>query len=104
MNHQMLKNFAPLSLKMAENVSEEIKKFQANIPLIAAFSNPGLKDRHLKKIADTIQFKGDLTSLKGLNLQKLVLMNGHQYIKELEVISYEATREYAVELVIKKVK
>jgi hypothetical protein len=104
MNNQMLKTFAPLSLKMAENVSDEIKKFQGSIPLIAVFSNAGLKDRHLKKIADTIQFKGDLTSLNTLNLQKLILINGHQYIKELEVISYEATREYAVELVIQKVK
>ncbi len=32
------------------------------------------------------------------------MMNGYQYIKELEVINYEATREYSVELVIQHVK
>jgi hypothetical protein len=42
-NNPIIKNYAPFSLKMVENLTEEIKKFQTNIPLFAVFSNLGLK-------------------------------------------------------------
>lgn len=45
-NNQIMGKMAPLTIKMVQELSEEIKDFQKNIPIIAVFSNPGLKQRH----------------------------------------------------------
>jgi hypothetical protein len=45
-NNAIVKKIAPLSIKMAEDLADDIKSFQKYIPVIAVFSNPGLKGRH----------------------------------------------------------
>ena len=43
---QTIKKIAPLTIKIAEDLADDIKSFQRYIPVIAVFSNPGLKHRH----------------------------------------------------------
>lgn len=47
---------APLSIKIAEDLADDIKTFQKYIPVIAVFSNPGLKTRHFQQISKAIHF------------------------------------------------
>jgi len=45
-NNSIIKKIAPLTIKIAEDLADDIKNFQKYIPVIAVFSNPGLKSRH----------------------------------------------------------
>lgn len=47
-NSQIIRKFAPLTIKIAEDLSDDVKNFQKYIPVIAVFSNPGLKPRHFQ--------------------------------------------------------
>ena len=38
-NNNIIKKLAPLSIKIAEDLSDDIKTFQNYIPIIAVFSN-----------------------------------------------------------------
>lgn len=43
-----IRKIAPLTIKIAEDLADDIKQFQKNVPVIAVFSNPGLKLRHFE--------------------------------------------------------
>ena len=87
-NSPIIRKFAPLTIKIAEDLSDDIKNFQKYIPVIAVFSNPGLKARHFKEISKAIKYEGDPLSLhSNLYLNKVVGMGAAEHIEELEVIS-----------------
>ena len=92
-NNQIISKIAPLSIKVAEELITEIGDFQKNIPIIAVFSNPGLKQRHFTQISELINYEGESISRKSnLYLNKVLSMGVGQYIEELEVISETATK------------
>jgi len=87
-NNQIIKRIAPLSIKIADDLADDIKNFQKYIPVIAVFSNPGLKQRHFYQITKTIKYEGDpLTSSSNLFLNKVIGLGAAEHIEELEVIS-----------------
>lgn len=55
-NNNIIKKLAPLSIKIAEDLCDDIKTFQNYIPIIAVFSNPGLKQRHFNDISKAIGY------------------------------------------------
>lgn len=55
-NNQIIRKLAPLSIKIAEDLADDIKNFQKYIPVIAVFSNPGLKPRHFHQISRAIHY------------------------------------------------
>lgn len=54
----IIRKIAPNTIKIADDLVEDIKQFQHNCPLIAVFSNPGLKARHLEQISKKIGHTG----------------------------------------------
>ena len=72
-NNQTIKKIAPLTIKIADDLADDIKNFQKYIPVIAVFSNPGLKQRHFYQITKAIKYEGDpLTSSSNLFLNKVI--------------------------------
>ena len=66
---------------MAEELIDELKNFQKNIPIISVFSNPGLKERHFNEISSLIKYEGEAISRHStLYLNKLVSMGVSEYI------------------------
>ena len=55
-NNNVIKKLAPLSIKIAEDLSDDIKTFQNYIPIISVFANPGLKQRHFNEISKVIHY------------------------------------------------
>ena len=87
-NNHIIKRLAPLTIKIAEDLGDDIKNFQQYIPVIAVFSNPGLKPRHFLKISKAIHYEGDtLSTSSNLFLNKVVGLGAAEHIEELEVIS-----------------
>ena len=52
----IIKKIAPSTIKIAEDLSDDIKSFQNYIPIIAVFANPGLKQRHFNEISKAIHY------------------------------------------------
>lgn len=83
-NNPIISKIAPLSIKVAEELIEEISEFQKNIPVIAVFSNPGLKQRHFHQISQLINYEGEALSRKSnLYLNKVLSMGVGKHIEDL---------------------
>ena len=75
---------------------------QTNIPIITCLCNPGLRGRHWKQMGDVIGF--DITPNSGSSLRKVLRLELNSYMTRLEAISIAATREHALELMLKEMK
>lgn len=83
-NNPFIRKLAPLTVKIAEDLADDIRNFQKYIPVIAVFSNPGLKTRHFAAISKTIHYEGDtLSSQTNLFLNKVVGLGAAEHIEEL---------------------
>jgi hypothetical protein len=81
-NNPTIKKIAPLSIKIADDLADDIKHFQKYIPVIAVFSNPGLKPRHFHQISEAIKYEGDqLTSSSNLFLNKVIGLGAAEHIE-----------------------
>lgn len=79
--NKTIAKIAPNSIKVAEELLEEISEFQKNIPIIAVFSNPGLKQRHFNEIIQLIKYDGENISRKSnLYLNKVLSMGVGKHI------------------------
>lgn len=82
-NNPVIRRLAPETPRVADSLSEEVKKFQRNIPLISVFSNPGLKERHFQEISKIIGFESDNLSSLNLSLNKVIGLGANDYISQL---------------------
>ena len=72
-NNPTIRRIAPLSIKIAEDLAEDIFNFQKYIPVIAVFSNPGLKKRHFNDISKILNYEGEpLSGGSNLFLNKVI--------------------------------
>jgi len=80
-HNNIIKKIAPLTIKIAEDLADDIKSFQKYIPVIAVFSNPGLKQRHFNQISKVINYEGDpLSSASNLFLNKVIGLGAAEHI------------------------
>lgn len=80
-HNPIIKKIAPLTIKIAEDLADDIKNFQKYIPVIAVFSNPGLKQRHFNQITKVIHHEGDpLSSSSHLFLNKVIGLGAAEHI------------------------
>lgn len=91
-------------LKVAVTIKTRLEKFKINIPLIQVICNPGLKQRHwdqMNEIIDSDITPNEKTCLKDiLKYNKLIEKN----LDKLSEISALASKEYALEQALKKMK
>ncbi|XP_067934548.1 dynein axonemal heavy chain 3-like [Watersipora subatra] len=89
-------------LKASRTIKQKLETFKINMPLITCLCNPGLKDRHWElmgeKIGTSIKPQEDtpLSDMLGMNLEK--------HLDELNAISAQASKEFALENALKKMK
>jgi dynein heavy chain, axonemal len=83
-NSPTIKKLAPLSIKIAEDLADDIRNFQKYIPVIAVFSNPGLKQRHFNQITEVLKYEGDpLSHATNLYLNKVIGMGSINHLERL---------------------
>ena len=92
----------PPPLKICALTSAHIKAFRTNIPIIKCLCNPGIRQRHWNQMSAVIGF--DVTPNSGSSLRKVLKLNLGQYMERLAAISVSATREHALELMLKEMK
>eukprot|EP00095_Tigriopus_kingsejongensis_P002576 maker-scaffold274_size229011-snap-gene-1.23 protein:Tk02576 transcript:maker-scaffold274_size229011-snap-gene-1.23-mRNA-1 annotation:"hypothetical protein LOTGIDRAFT_210054" len=92
----------PAARRIAEAIKSKIEKFRVHLPILHTLCNPGLRDRHWLLISHAIGFpiqRGPNTSLADMieaGLGKL--------IGQLEEIGATASKEYALEMALAKMK
>ena len=91
-------------LKVALTIKSRIEKFKINLPLIQVLCNPGLKPRHwdsMNKILGIDITPNEQTSLKDILVNSKII---EKHLEKLAVVSEEASKEYALEQALKKMK
>ncbi|KAK7080902.1 hypothetical protein SK128_017531 [Halocaridina rubra] len=86
----------PGPLRVCALAMQQIKDFKEHLPLVAVLCNKGLRARHWKSLNKAAGF--DITPNAGTSLRKVVQMELGGFLKEFEVVSCGASREYSLEL------
>lgn len=73
----------PNSTKVATECFNDLSEFQKNIPIIAVFSNPGLKERHLNEISKLLEVSEALRTDQNVSLNRLLNMGVQSHIENL---------------------
>lgn len=81
--------------KVAESVKQRIEDFQENMPLISALRNPGLRDRHWKRISDVLGFT--IQADDSFSLSRALQLNLGSYLDQIQEVSDVASKEHSLE-------
>ncbi|GLG98287.1 Dynein heavy chain, cytoplasmic, partial [Gryllus bimaculatus] len=93
---------APGAKRIAEMVRAKVEKFKQFIPLLHVICNQGLQERHWKEISEVAGV--DITPEKYPSLNDMVEAGLMKYVTRLDEISVSATKEYALEQNLQKMK
>nr|XP_045615668.1 dynein axonemal heavy chain 7-like isoform X1 [Procambarus clarkii] len=86
----------PGPLRVCALALTQIKNFKEHLPLVSVLCNKGLRPRHWQNLNKAAGF--DITPNAGTSLRKVVQMQLGGLLKEFEVVSSGASREYSLEL------
>ena len=91
-----------MSRRVAEYVKDRIERFRQYLPVLQCICNPGLRERHWKQLSDHL---GDPLQLDPETSLADMIEAGLQTIaKKLEEISHSASKEFALEKSLIKMK
>ncbi|EGR31445.1 hypothetical protein IMG5_109350, partial [Ichthyophthirius multifiliis] len=91
-------------LDLTEEMLDELRNFQKHQVLIHVFSNKGLKQRHWEEISIIIDTQVDPNKKDMMTLQRFIAMNLDQKYAKLEEVSDSASKEFAIEKIMEKMK
>eukprot|EP01012_Entosiphon_sulcatum_P008694 TRINITY_DN14772_c0_g1_i1.p1 TRINITY_DN14772_c0_g1~~TRINITY_DN14772_c0_g1_i1.p1 ORF type:complete len:4302 (+),score=681.03 TRINITY_DN14772_c0_g1_i1:35-12907(+) len=87
---------------VAKHICEKLEQFKPLLPLLHALRNPGLRDRHWKrisgKVGETIKPKDDMT------LNNFLALNLQNHMQDIQEISEYASKEYRLEKQMEKMQ
>ena len=85
------------------SLQDKLEAFRPHVPLIAALRNPGLRDRHWKKIS---QIAGVANQIKGneegTTFKKFLELKLQDHLPDIQEISEYASKEYRLEKQLEK--
>ncbi|XP_033114673.1 dynein heavy chain 3, axonemal-like isoform X5 [Anneissia japonica] len=89
-------------MRAAATLKGKLEKFKINMPLINALCNPGIKQRHWDMMSQKVGF--DITPLPDTPLIERLQMGLEKNLEDLTEISSQASKEYALEKALIKMK
>ena len=90
------------AFRAATQMKSKLEKFRIQMPLITAICNPGLKARHWEEINE--KFGADVTPTETTTLSEMLQMNLDKILPELQEISSQASKEFALEKALSKMR
>ncbi|KAL3852322.1 hypothetical protein ACJMK2_015979 [Sinanodonta woodiana] len=88
--------------KAALQIKGKLEKFKINMPLINALCNPGIKNRHWDMMSEKVGFRLHPTSETPLS--EFLQLGLEKYLDSLQEISSQASKEFALEKALEKMK
>jgi len=87
-------------LELANKIKNELVDFKPYIPLIQAFRNPGLCDRHWEQISKELGMELNPSTFSNLN--DLIKLNVHENLSKVSSICDVAGKEYSIQASLDK--
>ncbi|XP_068084555.1 dynein axonemal heavy chain 3 [Anabrus simplex] len=92
----------PGAKRIAEIVRAKVEKFRQFVPVLEVICNKGLKDRHWRMMSEVVGI--DLVPTEDGSLSDMIELGLLKHITKLEEIGVSATKEFALEKNLKKMK
>ncbi|XP_030856161.1 dynein heavy chain 3, axonemal-like [Strongylocentrotus purpuratus] len=89
-------------MRASTTIKAKLEKFKINMPLINALCNPGIKQRHWDMMSEKVGF--NMTPQDDTPLVEMLQMGLEKYLEDLSEISSQASKEYAMEKALSKMK
>ncbi|XP_038073730.1 dynein heavy chain 3, axonemal-like isoform X4 [Patiria miniata] len=89
-------------MRASITIKAKLEKFKLNMPLIGALCNPGIKQRHWDMMNEKAGF--NMTPTKETPLLEMLQMGLEKYLEDLTEISSQASKEFALEKALMKMK
>ncbi|KAM4746905.1 dynein axonemal heavy chain 3-like [Rhinophrynus dorsalis] len=89
-------------LKVATTIKTKLEKFKINMPLVTALCTPGIKPRHWNQMSKKVGY--NITPHEGTSLLEILQLGLEKYLEDLNQISSQASKEYALEKALNKMK
>lgn len=89
-------------LKIAETVKADLDKFKPLVPIAIALRKDGMYDRHWKQLSEQVGF--EVKPTEDFVFQNLIDLNLVQHVSSCEDVGEKASKEYTIELELKKMK
>ncbi|XP_076448252.1 dynein axonemal heavy chain 3-like [Babylonia areolata] len=89
-------------MRASATIKAKLEKFKISMPIISALCNPGIKERHWKMMSEKVGF--DMTPSETTPLFEVLQMGLDKYLDDLKDISSQASKEYALEKALAKMK
>ncbi|XP_078090943.1 dynein axonemal heavy chain 3-like [Mustelus asterias] len=89
-------------LKVATTIKTKLEKFKINMPLINALCTPGIKPRHWSAMSQKVGFS--ITPHQSTSLMDILQLGLQKYLEDLNHISSQASKEYALEKALSKME
>ncbi|MEE6480199.1 hypothetical protein FKM82_012486 [Ascaphus truei] len=89
-------------IKVATTIKTKLEKFKINMPLVRALCTPGIKPRHWNLMSEKVGFT--ITPHEGTSLLEVLQLGLEKYLDDLNQISSQASKEYALEKTLNKMK
>ncbi len=101
----------PSARRIAETIKSKIEKFRVHLPVLHTLCNPGLRERHWKLIeaanaahSATPKTEAGLKRGDDTSLADMIEAGLHRIVAQLEEIGATASKEYALEMSMAKMK
>ena len=93
----------PAARRISETVRAKIEKFRVHLPILHTLCNPGLRERHWKLIGEA---NGGVEVVRGpeTSLADMIEAGLHRIVDQLEEIGATASKEYALEMTMARMK
>ncbi|XP_052130864.1 dynein axonemal heavy chain 3 [Frankliniella occidentalis] len=92
----------PGAKRIAEMVRAKVEKFRQYVPVLTTICNPGIQERHWEKLSEVVGVP--LKPDENTSLEDMIEVGLPQHLQALEEIGVAATKEYALEKNLKKMK
>ncbi|CAH2277605.1 Hypothetical predicted protein [Pelobates cultripes] len=89
-------------MKIATTVKTRLEKFKLNMSIVSALCTPGIKARHWSVMSEKVGF--NIIPHEGISLQEVLQLGLEKYLDDLSHISSQASKEYALEKALNKMK
>ncbi|XP_071815449.1 dynein axonemal heavy chain 3-like isoform X3 [Apostichopus japonicus] len=105
-SYKLTKQFAKPDMigpmRAAATIKGKLEKFKINMPLVHALCNPGIKERHWNMMSEKVGF--NMIPEEDTPLVEMLQMGLEKHVEDLGQISGQASKEYALEKALSKMR
>ena len=89
-------------LAITNEIKKQVQAFVPEVPMIVTLRNPGMRERHWEKIAETL--KVDIMPIENFSTEQIIAMNLKDSLELIQKIGESAAKEYQIEQALDKME